>query len=99
MKPLRCKKYLMWVRKQNSCVSMCPADDPHHIINLLPGGMGTKTHDFFTIPLTRQEHQELHNIGGIAWEKKTGINQAEEVLRTLNNAINEGLIEIRWINE
>lgn len=49
------------VKTQPCCVCGQQADDPHHIIGHGMGGMGTKAHDLFTIPLCRQHHDELHH--------------------------------------
>jgi len=76
-----------------------PSDHPHHIINVLPSGTATKPHDFFTCALTQNEHHLLHHNGARQWEKDNDVNQAEEVLKTLNKAVNEGLIEIKWVGE
>ncbi|MDK2548025.1 DUF968 domain-containing protein, partial [Escherichia coli] len=34
--------------------------DPHHLIGHGQGGMGTKAHDLFVLPLCRKHHDELH---------------------------------------
>ncbi|HHN8388108.1 DUF968 domain-containing protein [Morganella morganii] len=66
-----CPTYLQWVKKQPCCVCGQQADDPHHIIGHGAGGMGTKAHDIFTIPLCRIHHNELHRDPA-AWEAKHG---------------------------
>ena len=54
-------EYLRWVKTQPcECCGM-PSDDPHHLIGHGQGGMGTKAHDSFTLPLCRKHHTELHN--------------------------------------
>jgi len=63
----RNKKYLKWVKEQYSVISGMPADDPHHIMGHGLTG-GTKAPDWACIPLTREEHTNLHNIGYEAWE-------------------------------
>jgi len=98
-KRIICKQYTDWVKSLPSCLSMMPADHPHHIINVLPSGMGSKCHDFFTIPLVQNEHHLLHHKGARQWEKDNKVNQAEEVLKTLNKALDKGLIEIKWIGK
>ncbi len=94
--PWRSKKYLAWVKSQYCCETMQQADDAHHVIGVLGGGMGTKPHDLFTMPLARNIHTELHSYGVEQWENMHSTNQAEQVLRTLNNAINNGVIEIKF---
>ncbi|EPW5279615.1 DUF968 domain-containing protein [Yersinia enterocolitica] len=54
------KKWLKWVKSQQCCGCGSSADDPHHIIGHGQGGMGTKAHDLFTIPLCRLCHEALH---------------------------------------
>ncbi|ELI8004018.1 DUF968 domain-containing protein [Yersinia enterocolitica] len=54
------KKWLRWVKSQQCCGCGSSADDPHHIIGHGQGGMGTKAHDLFTIPLCRSCHDALH---------------------------------------
>lgn len=54
------KKWLKWVKSQQCCGCGSSADDPHHIIGHGQGGMGTKAHDLFTIPLCRACHDALH---------------------------------------
>lgn len=98
-KPWRSKKYTDWVKNLYCSASMQPADDPHHITGLLGGGTGTKTHDLFTMPLTRENHTELHSYGHKQWETMKGTVQAEAVLRTINKALNDGVIEIRWTGD
>ncbi len=52
------EKYTRWVKSQTCACCGQPADDPHHIIGYGQGGMGTKTHDPFVIPLCRKHHDE-----------------------------------------
>lgn len=59
-KPYRSKKYLKWVSSLPCSATDYQADDAHHIIGYGLGGMGTKASDFFTIPLTRDKHVEMH---------------------------------------
>ncbi|HEJ7137402.1 TPA: DUF968 domain-containing protein [Serratia marcescens] len=54
------EKFTQWVKSQPCACCGNPSDDPHHIIGHGQGGMGTKAHDFFTIPLCRKHHDELH---------------------------------------
>lgn len=54
-------KYLQWVKSQPCCVCGATADDAHHIIGYGQGGIGTKSHDLFTIPLCRVHHRNLHD--------------------------------------
>lgn len=65
------KKWLKWVKSQQCCGCGSSADDPHHIIGHGQGGMGTKAHDLFTIPLCRICHDALH-ADMHAWEAEHG---------------------------
>ncbi|MGH1501593.1 DUF968 domain-containing protein [Yersinia proxima] len=65
------KKWLKWVKSQQCCGCSSSADDPHHIIGHGQGGMGTKAHDLFTIPLCRICHDALH-ADMHTWEAEHG---------------------------
>ncbi len=54
------EKYTRWVKTQPCACCGKPADDPHHLIGHGQGGIGTKAHDIFTLPLCREHHNELH---------------------------------------
>ena len=94
---MKCKKYLDWIKQQPCRVTMQEGVDAHHIINVLPGAMGSKVHDIFTIPLVREVHNNLHHLGGREWERQSCVSQAKECIYMINQAINEGVIEIRWV--
>lgn len=99
IKTWKCKEYLEWVRGHACRATMAPGCDTHHIINLLPGYMGGKVSDLFTMPLCREEHGYLHDGGAKKWEIDTGLSQAEEVLIMINKALEDGVIEIKWIDK
>lgn len=86
------EKYTRWVKTQQCCGCGSPADDPHHIINsgLGLGGVGTKTHDLFVIPLCRRCHDELHRDVS-AWERQHG-SQVTLLVQFLNRALGIGAI-------
>ncbi|MBI6192207.1 DUF968 domain-containing protein [Providencia rettgeri] len=63
--------YLQWVKSQPCCVCISIAHDAHHLIGHGQGGMGTKAHDLFTIPLCRIHHSELHKDPN-EWEREHG---------------------------
>lgn len=65
------EKYTRWVKTQSCACCGKPADDPHHLIGHGQGGMGTKAHDIFTLPLCRKHHNELH-ADPLAFEEKHG---------------------------
>jgi len=84
------EKYTRWVKAQPCLCCNQPADDPHHLIGHGMGGMGTKAHDLFVIPLCRAHHDELH-ANAVAFEKKYG-TQSELVLKTLDRALAIGVL-------
>lgn len=67
----RCKKYTDWVKTQPSVVSGEQAQDPHHLKGHGFSG-SVKAPDWAVIPLTSEEHSELHHIGFKAWEEVNG---------------------------
>ncbi|EOV0992703.1 DUF968 domain-containing protein, partial [Edwardsiella piscicida] len=86
------EKYTRWVKTQQCSGCGSSADDPHHIINsgLGLGGVGTKTHDLFVIPLCRRCHDELHRDVS-TWERQHG-SQIELLVQFLNRALGIGAI-------
>ncbi|MBJ8809850.1 DUF968 domain-containing protein [Citrobacter koseri] len=76
--------YISWVKTQPCCCCGNPADDAHHLIGYGQGGMGTKAHDSFTIPLCREHHTELHN-DPVKFERKYG-SQLEMLKNVLDRA-------------
>lgn len=85
-KPLRWEstKYLQWVKHQPCRVCGATADDAHHIIGHGQGGIGTKAHDLFTIPLCRVHHSELHKDPK-EWEREHG-SQIDFLFRFLDRS-------------
>lgn len=83
-------KYTRWVKAQKCACCNNPADDPHHLIGYGQGGMATKAHDLFVIPLCRRHHDELH-ADVKAFEKKYG-TQPELVLKTLDRSLAIGVL-------
>lgn len=65
------QKFTRWAKSQPCECCNKPADDPHHIIGHGQGGMATKAHDFFVIPLCRAHHDEVH-ANTVAFEEKYG---------------------------
>ncbi|ORM66106.1 DUF968 domain-containing protein [Pantoea rwandensis] len=84
------EKYTRWVKTQPCACCGKPADDPHHIIGHGQGGMGTKAHDLFVIPLCRAHHDELHRDMR-AFEEKYG-SQLELLVRFLDHSIAVGVV-------
>ncbi|MDU6090038.1 MAG: DUF968 domain-containing protein, partial [Staphylococcus lugdunensis] len=84
------EKYTRWVKAQKCACCGKQADDPHHIIGHGQGGMGTKAHDLFVIPLCRAHHDELHRDMR-EFESKYS-SQIELLFRFLDHAIAVGAI-------
>lgn len=83
-------EYVQWVKTQPcECCGM-PSDDPHHLIGHGQGGMGTKAHDSFTLPLCREHHTELHN-DPVKFERKYG-SQLEMLKNVLDRAFALGVL-------
>ena len=85
-----CETYTKWAKQQPCACCGQQADDPHHLIGYGQGGMGTKAHDLFVIPLCRAHHDELH-ADMKAFEKKYG-TQPELLLKTLDRALAIGVL-------
>lgn len=81
-------KWLKWVKSQQCCGCGSSADDPHHIIGHGQGGMGTKAHDLFTIPLCRACHDALHADMRV-WEADHG-SQIELWFHFMDRSISIG---------
>ncbi|WP_343091111.1 DUF968 domain-containing protein, partial [Escherichia coli] len=54
------------------------------------GGMGTKAHDLFVLPLCRKHHDELHT-DTVAFEEKYG-SQLELIFRFIDRALAIGVL-------
>ena len=54
------------------------------------GGMGTKAHDLFVLPLCRKHHDELH-ADTAAFEEKYG-SQLELIFRFIDRALATGVL-------
>jgi hypothetical protein len=84
------KAYLQWVKSQLCVIRGIRADDAHHIIGHGQGGMGTKAHDLFTIPLCLEEHDALHRDPS-RWEAEHG-SQIELWFRFIDHSLSIGAI-------
>ena len=84
------EKYTRWVKTQPCACCGKPADDPHHLIGHGQGGMGTKSHDIFTLPLCREHRNELH-ADPLAFEEKHG-SQVDLIFRFLDHAFATGVL-------
>ena len=84
------EKYTRWVKTQPCACCGMPADDPHHLIGHGQGGMGTKAHDLFVLPLCRKHHNELHT-DTVTFEEKYG-SQLELIFRFIDRALAIGVL-------
>ncbi|ECE6306403.1 hypothetical protein DQC20_25425, partial [Salmonella enterica subsp. salamae] len=84
------ERYTRWVKSQPCACCGKQADDPHHLIGHGQGGMGTKAHDLFVLPLCRTHHNELH-ADTVAFEEKYG-SQLELIFRFIDRALAIGVI-------
>jgi len=92
-KPERSQKYLNWVKSLPCAATGAPADDAHHGQDIGLGG-GMKPSDFFTMPLTREQHGRRHSAGRVAFERYWGCEEATAILKTLDKALHDGVITI-----
>lgn len=84
------EKYTRWVKSQLCACCGKQADDPHHLIGHSQGGMGTKAHDLWVLPLCRKHHDELH-ADTPAFEDKYG-SQLELIFRFIDRALAIGVL-------
>lgn len=91
LKTFQCEKYLKWVRTLPCAVTGREGVEAHHLIDVLGGTMGGKTHDLFTIPLSHEQHRLLHHDRK-AWEKRNG-PQWYHVLKTIDKALALGVLQ------
>ncbi|WP_033552931.1 DUF968 domain-containing protein, partial [Escherichia coli] len=84
------EKYTRWVKMQPCACCGKPADEPHHLIGHGQGGMGTKAHDLFVLPLCRKHHDEVH-ADTVAFEEKYG-SQLELIFRFIDRALATGVL-------
>lgn len=88
-KPYRNRKYLDWVKTQPCSVCGAPADDPHHIIGVgHMSGMGMTAPDSMVMPMCRPHHDWIHRTPE-EWP-----NQWQWIARTLDKALQEGVIKL-----
>ncbi|WP_256814019.1 MULTISPECIES: DUF968 domain-containing protein [unclassified Serratia (in: enterobacteria)] len=85
------EKFTRWVKSQPCACCGNPSDDPHHIIGHGQGGMATKAHDFFTIPLCRKHHDDLHRDMS-RWEEEHG-SQIDLWFRFIDISLSIGAIK------
>ncbi|WP_065806523.1 DUF968 domain-containing protein [Klebsiella pneumoniae] len=84
------EQWTRWVKSQLCVCCNKQADDPHHLIGHGQGGMGTKAHDLFVLPLCRAHHDELH-ADTVEFEQKYG-SQLELIFRFLDRSLAIGVL-------
>ncbi|WP_227505369.1 DUF968 domain-containing protein [Klebsiella aerogenes] len=82
--------FISWVKTQPCMCCGQSADDAHHLIGWGQGGVGTKAHDIFTIPLCRKHHRTLHH-DPVAFELEHG-TQPELIIKLLDRAYALGVL-------
>jgi len=89
VKTFRSEKYKAWVKEQDCCRCLAPADDPHHLIGIgNMGGTGTKAPDSMIMPMCRKCHNEIHA------QPELWPDQWEHIARTIKKAFEAGVIEV-----
>lgn len=90
--------YLKWVRTLCSVLPREPHDMTgvvaHHLIGHARCS-SSKNDDLFAFPLTDLQHKILHDSGWREWERNHG-SQCDYVLQTIRQAVQEGVIEIKF---
>ncbi len=82
--------FLVWVKTQPCMCCGQPADDAHHLIGWGQGGVGTKAHDIFIIPLCRRHHRQLHH-DPLSFEREYG-TQPALIIKLLDRAYALGVL-------
>lgn len=77
------KAYIEWIKSLRCCVTGKPDPDPHHCNESGCGGMGSKSSDRRTIPLSHALHAELHQHGSQTFSSKYELDY-EVIIKELN---------------
>lgn len=100
----RDKKYGKWISENLNCtITEAPNPDPHHIKNYGYGSI--KAPDHMQMAISHKLHNELHDIGVAAFEKKYNVTQEAMLAETILAAHAKGRININeldipgWLNE
>jgi hypothetical protein len=95
LKPIRCKKYLEYIRKSRCCVSKATWDQhgrPNvaaHVRIGNDGGMGMKPSDTRTVPLTANLHDKQHQVGERTFWQAVNIDPQDVIIRHLMGFIGD----------
>lgn len=84
-KPIRWQSshYLSFVRELPCCVCRRGPAEAHHVRINGNSGTGSKPSDFWTIPLCRAHHAELHLTGAKTFQDKHQIDFYKELFLTI----------------
>lgn len=79
--------YVDWIRKKSCCITGYEHSDPHHLDAI---GMGQNRNrpsykHFTCVPLCREKHSELHQIGQKAFERRYNCNLWEVAFYNYRN--------------
>ena len=80
------RAHLAMIRTLPSCISGRQPCDPHHLRVKGERGVGLKATDKWAVPLTRDEHDEVHKVGSRkeeAWFAARGISNCYELASAL----------------
>jgi hypothetical protein len=100
-----CRDYLALIRSLPSCVSGGRPVDPHHLTGgpaAHERGVGMKATDKWCVPLTRDEHNDLHQVGSRLereWFANRGIPDVYDLACKLYSARNHGRGRMRLVIE
>lgn len=84
-------KYIKWIKEQPCIHCGCNGSEPHHVIGFGMGRMGGKAGDYFSVPLCRICHSQIHDCWDEGWIKP----QLRWLHETLEKAFDEGVLDVR----
>jgi len=87
-KAFRSKKYLEFIRKQPCIICLKNETEAHHCREF-NSGIGIKPSDTFSIPLCREHHYEIHNIGKNSFYGRHEIDIYRELHRLTSRFIED----------
>ena len=100
----RNQKYLAFIRSRPSAKSGIESNDymsvvAHHVRTGNGGGQGLKVSDYWTIPLTAEEHNTLHAGVEREYYERHGINTDQEICANLLVYIAKNVSDYRSLRE
>lgn len=76
----KCRKYEDYIKAQFCLVcELPPPSDPHHLYQ--------RDNDFYTVPMCRKHHRELHDYGKEKYWDKKNIDVKRRIIELLINYI------------